>query len=97
MISLKTLAVALIIAVLAQTRSPPTFNYSYQVSFEETFYKKGGSFKTTGQVFYDPFNNRERVDWDNGEHNFFCGSVLPNVATPCISLTINNLRWQIFP
>ena len=81
----------------SQAKTPPIFNYSYEVNFVETFISKRGNTSTSGKVFYEPNKNRERVDWANGRHNFFCGSVLPNVDTPCISVTVNNKRWQIFP
>ena len=96
LLSLST-AVLTMLTAEKQAKTPPIFNYSYQVNFEETFYSKKGEAKTTGKLFYDPLNNRERVDWANGRHNFFCSSILPNVDTPCISVTANNKRFQIFP
>ena len=85
------------LTVDSDSKTPPIFNYSYQVNFKETFISKKGNTTTTGKLFYDPINKRQRVDWANGRHNFFCGSVLPNVDTPCISVTVNDKRWQIFP
>lgn len=48
-------------------------------------------------MFYDAKNNRERYDRTSGSHNLFCGSVLPNVTTPCTHLTVNNKRYIHFP
>ena len=48
-------------------------------------------------MFYDADHNRERVDRANGRYNAFCGSVLPNVTTPCNSITANEKRYIIFP
>jgi hypothetical protein len=50
-----------------------------------------------GAVYYDPKNNRERVDRDNGVRDAFCGSILPNVSTPCHHVAVNNKRWIYFP
>ncbi len=79
------------------SKSPPVFNYSYQVTFQETVIRNKIPYYTQGQEFYDPFKKRERVDWANGQHNAFCGTILPNINTPCNSLTVDGNRWQVFP
>jgi len=56
----------LTVLVVADRKNPPIFNYSYQVSFVETFLKNTVNYTTTGRLFYDPINKRERVDWDDG-------------------------------
>lgn len=37
------------------------------------------------------------MDRENGQHNVFCSTILPNVITPCQSLTVDGNRWIIFP
>ena len=48
-------------------------------------------------MFYDPENKKERVDRTNGRYDLFCGTVFPNVSTPCQQITTNDKRWLIFP
>ena len=48
-------------------------------------------------MFYDADNNRERVDRTNGRYDLVCGSVLPNVTTPCTQTTVANRRYVIYP
>jgi hypothetical protein len=95
---MKVILLLAILATVALTdrKDPPIFNYSYQVSFVETFLRKTVNYTTTGRLFYDPINKRERVDWDDGTHNGFCYSTHYG-AKLCISLTTNGKRWQIFP
>ena len=60
------IVVILLIVYQVACKTPPIFNYSYQVSFTETLEKQKRMQSTTGQLFYDPIKNRERVDWENG-------------------------------
>ena len=79
-------------------KDPPMFNYSYYVTFNETYYHRPDPEQhTTAQLFYDPIKKRERIDWHNGLYNGFCNGVFPMDSTPCISLTTEGKRWQIFP
>ena len=65
---MKTIVIIILSGIVIQTigKIPPIFNYSYQVSFTETLSKQKRIQSTTGQLFYDPIKNRERVDWTNG-------------------------------
>lgn len=76
---------ALVLVVVTVT--PPNYNYSYHITYDETFIINKTNYKVNGQKYYDPNNNRERVDRVNGRYNLFCGSVLPNVTTPCQQIT----------
>lgn len=78
----------LLLVYAGQSKSPPVFNYSYQISFDVGVIRNQQEYHTMGQEFYDPLNNRERVDLANGIHNEFCGTVLPNVNTSCQALTV---------
>ena len=83
-------------AVMVLSQKYPEFNYPYHVPFDETINQNKTSYKIKGQIFYDPVKNRERVDFSNGRHNFFCGSIVKE-DTPCQSLTVGGYRFEIFP
>lgn len=76
---------------------PPIYNYAYKVSFDESWIVDKTTYRVNGQEFYDPANNRERVDRSNGRYDLFCGTVLPNQTTPCQQITANNKRWIVYP
>ena len=76
---------------------PPIYNFSYHITFDDIFVVNGTNYEVNGQQFYDPVNNRERIDRVNGRYESFCGPVLPNVSTPCIHYVVNNKRWLVFP
>jgi len=76
---------------------PPVYNFSYHIAFDETYTVNKSSYEVNGLLFYDPINNRERVDRTNGRYNKFCGPIIPNTNTPCIQYTVNNKRWIAFP
>lgn len=77
--------------------SPPIFNYAFHISFDEAVTVDKTVYRVNGQMFYDPKNNKERIDRANGRYNRFCGTVLPNVTTPCLQISAENKRWIIFP
>lgn len=77
--------------------SPPIYNYAFHINFDEAVTVNKTVYRVNGQTFYDPKNNRERVDRANGRYDLFCGTVLPNVTTPCQHIAVENKRWLIFP
>lgn len=79
------------------TLDPPTYNFSYRIAFDEIYKVDNKNYETNGVLFYDPINNRERVDRVNGRYNAFCGPIIPKVNTPCVQYTVNNKRWIAFP
>lgn len=89
--------VLLLLGISSLAIEPPVYNFSYHVTFDEIFVVNKTNYEVNGQTFYDPINNRERVDRVNGRYDIFCGSILPNVSTPCIHYTVNNKRWIAFP
>lgn len=56
----------LALMVTIQAASPPLFDYSFHVTFDETVTVNKTVYKGVGQTFYDPKGNRERVDRTNG-------------------------------
>ena len=90
------LSLALTVSSLAL--SPPIYDYAFHVNFDETVVAPNKTqYKVNGQTFYDPKNNKQRVDRVNGRYDIFCGSVLPNVTTPCQHITTDSKRWIVFP
>ncbi len=79
---MKLIATICILAIaclqLVETVEPPIYNYAYRISFDEAFIVNKTTYRINGQEFYDPANNRERVDRANGRYDLFCGTVLPN-------------------
>lgn len=76
---------------------PPIYNYAFHINFDEAVTVNKTVYRVNGQTFYDPKNNRERVDRANGRYDLFCGTVLPNVTTPCQQIAADNKRWIVFP
>ena len=37
------------------------------------------------------------MDRANGRYDDFCGSVMPNVTTPCQQMVVDKKRWLIYP
>ena len=37
------------------------------------------------------------MDRVNGQYDFFCSNVMPNVTTPCNQLTVGGKRYIIYP
>jgi hypothetical protein len=58
---------------------------------------KAANFTVSGQQFYDPLNNRERTDYINGRFDKFCGTIIPEVTTPCQQIVAADKRWIVFP
>ena len=95
---MKLILLIFAISSLCVAVSPPTYDYSFHINFDETVIAPNRTqYKVNGQTFYDPKSNRQRVDRVNGRYDLFCGSVLPNVTTPCQQITTDNKRWIVFP
>lgn len=91
--------ILIIVAFISATTAvtPPIYNYSFHTTFDEVYNINSTAYRGNGQIFYDPKNNRQRFDRNNGRFNAFCGSVLPNVSTPCQSIIVDSKRWIIYP
>ena len=87
----------LLVIITVYAKDPPNYNFSYQITFDESYIVNKTTFRINGQKLYDPANNRERVDRANGRYNLFCGTVLPNVTAPCQQITTQDKRWIVFP
>ena len=75
--------------------SPPLFDYAYNVPFNYSCVRKGIPYHTQGHLFYDGVKRKERIDLENGRHEFFCGSIRKGVDSRCRSVTIGTMRWYI--
>lgn len=84
---LKLLALFLVFAALNFSNSfsvqpsPPILPQHFTQKFVEGYHSI--KFYTTGQVWYDWTQQAERLDRTDGRYEILCGSVMPNVATPC--------------
>ena len=87
----------LVLFTLALCKDPPILADSFLISFEQIEIIDNTNYTVNGQMFYDADNNRERVDRVDGRYDQFCGSVLPDIDTPCQHLTVNGKRNLIFP
>lgn len=52
------LITVLVILVLAFSVDPPTYNFPYTITYDETFVSESGRFTVNGKKLYDPKNNR---------------------------------------
>lgn len=91
-----SLVLALCLAVSLQV-DPPKLPSSFQMAFDESFVHNGSTVRVNGQWYYDATKNRERTDRANGRYSHFCGSILPNVTTPCTHYAVGGKRWIAFP
>lgn len=93
--------VFILTAVMAVTLcldpAPPVWPGSFDQAFDEKFIQANATFEVNGVMYYDATNNRSRLDRFNGRYDFFCGSVLPNVTTPCNQVVVAGKRWIYYP
>lgn len=83
-------------AVLVSTQvPPPVWPEVFTQSFVESY--TTSRMHVSGKVHYDSKRGAERVDRTDGQHEILCGSVLPNVTSPCTHLVNNKKRYIIYP
>jgi hypothetical protein len=97
LISMRLVLLLLALAATFLAVSPPNYDYGYHITFDEAVIVNKTTYRVNGQTFYDPKNNRQRVDRINGRYDLFCGTVIPNVTTACQHITVDNKRWLVFP
>lgn len=51
----------------------------------------------SGKFYYDSKKDMMRIDRIDGQHDMVCGSVLPNVTSPCTQLIRDKKRYIVFP
>lgn len=76
---------------------PPVWPSAFEESFDEIFTVDNKTEIVNGMLYYDATNNRSRLDRASGAFDSFCGSLQPNVTTPCINLVNGGQRYIIFP
>lgn len=94
---ISTLILLALVLGCIDCKDPPVYDYPFHITFDDIYIIANITYRVNGQTFYDPKNNRERVDRTNGQYNAFCGTVLPNVTAPCTLIARQNKRWVIFP
>jgi hypothetical protein len=55
---LSLVAIFFAICFTAFAAEPPVYNFSYHITFDDTFIVDNKSYTVNGQEFYDPINNR---------------------------------------
>lgn len=89
------IALTLVISTINQIR-PPEWPEVFTEAFYE-YYPNQNTTHVTGSYRYDSNKQAERIDRNNGVLDIFCGSVLPNVSTPCTQIVRNKQRYIIHP
>lgn len=87
--------VALALAALVFSQTPPVWPNQFEIAFNETT-KEVSSFKTKGAIYYDWTGQREVVTREDGRGDRYCNTVEKLTNTPCnhyiVGGTINNYR-----
>lgn len=86
---------ALVTGVALSQVPPPVWPETFSQSFVESYTTT--HMHISGKVHYDYKNGAERVDRTDGQHEILCGSVLPNVASPCTHLVKDKKRYIVYP
>lgn len=81
---------------MAVTLDPPVWPSQFSQRFVTTFRTTNGTFYSPGEHWYDAKNNRSRFHYDDGQHDFLCGSVVTG-PSPCEFLTVAGKRYLVFP
>eukprot|EP01004_Peranema_trichophorum_P008450 NODE_7205_length_800_cov_69.200886_g6597_i0.p1 GENE.NODE_7205_length_800_cov_69.200886_g6597_i0~~NODE_7205_length_800_cov_69.200886_g6597_i0.p1 ORF type:complete len:207 (-),score=29.45 NODE_7205_length_800_cov_69.200886_g6597_i0:122-742(-) len=86
----------LAVAAIALADPPvPVWPLAFKATFSETN-KIVFSYQTTGVMYYDYANKRERTDRDDGYGDRYCGNTIAQ-HTPCQHIVVNGTRWLNFP
>lgn len=99
----KVLAVALCVAGVSAITTDKFFEADPQPIYPAVFYstfnestKVIEGHTTTGAIWYDSANKRERIDRASGLGDRYCGSV-KHKDTPCTHLVLDEVRYLVFP
>jgi hypothetical protein len=90
------LSISICLLSIVFTRDAPLLHPSYQQYFDES-YKLDHNYTINGQMYYDAENSRGRIDRADGRFDVFCGTVMPQVVTPCTSLIVEGKLYLYFP
>lgn len=92
---IKSLIVALFITLAAAQVTPPMWAEVFYQSFVESY--ETTHMHVTGKIHFDSKRDMEKIDRTDGQYETLCGSVLPNVATPCSHLVRDKKRYIVYP
>ena len=84
----------LVTAVLTQV-TPPVWPEIFHQSFVENY--NSTHLRTSGRFYFDSKRDMMRIDRLDGQHDMVCGSILPNVSSPCTQLIRDKKRYIVHP
>ena len=90
------IVVAFLALDLIASVEPPVWPSRFSQSFVES-YPSATHIRVSGKYYYDSERGYTRVDRVDGKFDRVCGSITPNVTTPCTSLTRDGKRYIVFP
>lgn len=84
-----------LIALAVSQIDPPVWPETFTQSFVESY--AFTHLHVTGKIHYDAKRDAERIDRNDGQYEILCGSVLPNVTTPCSHIVKDKKRYIVYP
>lgn len=94
-IMIRLLISTLVVVGAVSQVTPPVWPETFHISFIESY--PSVATRATGRFNYDAKRDVMRIDRSNGIHDLICGSVLPNITTPCTQLIRDKKRYVVFP
>ena len=94
---MKIVLLLTILSLAVSDVDPPIYDQPFRISFDETIVQNKTKYHVNGKMFYDPINQKSRVDRANGRYNPFCGTILSDQTTPCQQFFTNDKLWITFP
>ena len=88
------IAAVIFAGVMAQV-TPPVWPEVFHESFVESY--PNSTHRISGRFYYDAKRDMMRVDRSDGQFDFICGSILPNVTSPCTQLIRDKKRYVVHP
>ena len=92
---IKILICSLLLSAVISQVTPPTWPNRFHQSFVEAY--NTTHIHISGKYYYDSDRGYSRVDRIDGRFDAVCGSITPNITTPCTQLIRDQKRWIVFP
>lgn len=92
---IRILIAAILVATVLTQVDPPVWPEVFHQSFVESYHTT--HMRVSGRFYFDSKRDMMRVDRLDGVHDMICGSILPNVSSPCTMLIRDKKRWIVLP
>lgn len=92
---IRILIISFLVAIALTQITPPVWPEVFKQTFVESYSKT--HVHISGTFYFDAKRDMMRLDRQDGIHEAVCGSVLPNVNTPCTQLIRDKKRYIVFP